>query len=128
MCAALSDGPLIPYICSVQSRCHQRLHLRHIALQPSAPYFTVDWTLNCLWLGLLCIPDPKAPVQCDERQSPGDLNHIDVKTPSSLSAAGSPHYRNPAKRVLDDVGHDRTHAAIDDTTRLAYIEVSLDEQ
>ena len=58
---------------------HQRLHLRHIARLLAAPFSTVARVLNRLGLGRLRILEPKPPVQRYERETPGDLMHIDVK-------------------------------------------------
>ena len=57
---------------------HQRLHLRHIARLLAAPFSTVARTLNRLGLRRLRNLEPKAPVQRYERQTPGDLIHIEV--------------------------------------------------
>jgi transposase-like protein len=58
---------------------HQRLHFRHIARLLAAPISTVARTLSRLGLGRLRNLDPKPPVQRYERETPGDLLHIDVK-------------------------------------------------
>ena len=64
--------------CAVELR-HQRLHLRHIARLLHAPFSTVARALNHLGLGRLRNLETKPPVQRYERQTPGDLIHIDVK-------------------------------------------------
>ncbi len=58
---------------------HQRLHLRHIARLLATPFSTVARVLNRLGLGRLRDLYPKPPVQRYERETPGDLIHIDVK-------------------------------------------------
>jgi len=58
---------------------HQRLHLRHIARLLAAPFSTVARALNRLGLGRLRNLEPKPAVQRYERETPGDLIHIDVK-------------------------------------------------
>jgi transposase len=57
---------------------HRRLHLRHIARLLAAPFSTVARTLNRLGLVRLRNLEPKPPVQRYERETPGDLIHIDV--------------------------------------------------
>jgi len=64
---------------------HQRLHLRHIARLLAAHFSTVVRTLNHLGLGRLRNLEPKAPVQRYERETPGDLIHIDVKKLARLT-------------------------------------------
>lgn len=79
------------------------------------------------------------PAQRYERDRPGELIHIDVKKLGRISAAGA------GKRVIDrgrtvrprqrtdaagarrgTAGWDAVHVAIDDATRLAYVEVLHD--
>ena len=87
---------------------HQRLHLRHIA------------RLRNL--------DPKPPVQRYERERPGDLIHIDVKKLARFRKVGHRITGNRQQGRSAGVGYDRVHVAIDDATRLAYVEVLPDEQ
>jgi transposase InsO family protein len=78
------------------------------------------------------------PAQRYERARPGELIHIDVKKLGRIQGgaghriAGRPR-GNPKRR--DGSGHDRrtvgweyVHVAIDDATRLAYVEVLTDEK
>jgi hypothetical protein len=41
---------------------------------------------------------------------------------------GPPHHRRPATGSFLGVGYDKIHVAVDNTTRLAYVEVLADEQ
>ncbi len=84
--------------------------------------------LNRLALGRLRNLEPKPPVQRYEREHPGDLIHIDVK---KLARFRKARHRIPGNRQQGrsaGVGYDRVHVAIDDATRLAYVEVLADEQ
>jgi transposase InsO family protein len=78
------------------------------------------------------------PAQRYERERPGELIHIDVKKLGRIQGgaghriAGRPR-RNPRKRDLNgvdrsQVGWEYAHVAIDDATRLAYVEVLADEK
>ena len=107
---------------------HQRLHLRHIARLLAAPFSTVARALNRLGLGRLRNLDPKPPVQRYERERPGDLIHIDVKKLARFRKVGHRITGNRQQGRSAGVGYDRVHVAIDDTTRLAYVEVLPDEQ
>ena len=107
---------------------HQRLHLRHIARLLTAPFSTVARALNRLGLGRLRNLEPKAPVQRYERQTPGDLIHIDVKKLARFRKVGHRITGNRQQGRSTGVGYDRVHVAIDDSTRLAYVEVLADEQ
>jgi transposase len=74
-----------------------------------------------------------------ERQRPGELIHIDVKKLGAIKGGagkrvrgGSSHYNrtytDAAGRRRNTVGWDVVHVAIDDATRLAYVEVLPDEK
>jgi len=115
---------------------HQRLHLRHIARLLAAPFSSVARALNRLGLGRLRNLELKPPVQRCERERPGDLIHIDVKKLARHCFAEGFAYRKVGHRITGNrqqgrsagVGYDRVHVAIDDATRLAYVEVLPDEQ
>ena len=107
---------------------HQRLHLRHIARFLAAPFSTVARVLNRLGLGRLRNLEPKPPVQRYERETPGDLIHIDVKKLARFRRVGHRITGNRQQGRSAGVGYDRVHVAIDDATRLAYVEVLADEQ
>jgi transposase InsO family protein len=80
------------------------------------------------------------PAQRYERQRPGELLHIDVKKLGRIQGgAGKRHTggikRNPKRTRVDAAGVERkvigweyVHIAIDDATRLAYVEVLANEQ
>jgi len=107
---------------------HQRLHLRHIARLLQAPFSTVARALSRLGLGRLRNLEPKVPVQSYELARPGDLIHIVI-----MSLA---RFRRVGHRITGDrqqgrsygCGYDKVHVAVDDATRLAYVEVLADEQ
>jgi len=107
---------------------HQRLHLRHIASLLAAPFSTVARVLNRLGLGRLRNLEPKPSVQRYEREHPGDLIHIDVKKLARFRKVGHRITGNRQQCRSTGVGYDRVHVAIDDATRLAYVEVLADEQ
>ena len=106
----------------------ERHHLRHIARLLAAPFSTVARALNRLGLGRLRNLEPKPPVQRYERERPGDLLHIDVKKLARYRKVGHRITGNRQQGRSTGVGYDRIHVAIDDTTRLAYVEVLADDQ
>ena len=71
------------------------------------------------------------PAQRYERACPGELIHIDVKKLGRIGAAGAGH-RFTADRGKGHrsrgAGWEFVHVAIDDATRLAYVEVLSDEK
>jgi transposase InsO family protein len=76
------------------------------------------------------------PAQRYERERPGELLHIDVKKLGRIGPKGAGHRVTGSKRGQANRGPDgkRTagweyvHVAIDDATRLAYVEVLSDEK
>jgi transposase InsO family protein len=81
------------------------------------------------------------PAQRYERQRPGELIHIDVKKLGRIHDGaghrfiGKPGQRNAAGKLTDaagvrrlQVGWEYVHVAIDDATRLAYVEVLANEK
>jgi transposase InsO family protein len=94
----------------------------------AAPFSTVARALNLLGLGRLRNLEPKPPVQGYERETPGDLIHIDVKKLARFREVGHRITGNRQQGRSSGVGYDRVHVAIDDVTRLANGEVLAEEQ
>ncbi|MCT1459289.1 IS481 family transposase [Aestuariimicrobium sp. p3-SID1156] len=68
-----------------------------------------------------------------ERQRPGELIHIDVKKIGKIPDGGGwrLHGRaatSAAKNKRERIGYDYVHAAVDDCSRLAYVEIHDDEK
>jgi transposase InsO family protein len=73
--------------------------------------------------------EPKAPVVRYEHAAPGDLIHIDVKKLGRLGEGGGWRFGGRvAKKRARGIGCDFVHVAIDDHSRLAYVEVHDDER
>ena len=79
------------------------------------------------------------PAQRYERARPGELIHVDVKKLGRIHQGAGKRVtgikRNPRRTRRDAEGHDRNvigwdyvHVAIDDATRLAYVEVLTNEK
>jgi transposase InsO family protein len=78
-------------------------------------------------LGRLSRIDPPEPVRRYQRERPGELIHLDIKKLG--------RFDQPGHRVTGDrrgrnrgAGWDFVHVAVDDATRLAYVEVLADER
>lgn len=72
--------------------------------------------------------NPPEPVRRYERKRPGDLIHLDIKKLGRFEQIGhriTGHHRRKRSRHL---GYDYIHVAIDDHSRLAYVEVLGDEK
>ena len=91
------------------------------------PLSTVGAVLVRNGLGGLPRLRPEEPANSYERPRPGELVHIDVK---KLGRIGRPGHRVNADRSTRSrgVGWEFVHVAVDDATRLAYVEVLDDER
>jgi transposase InsO family protein len=100
----------------------ERLSSPAIARRLSMAVSTVGVILRRLGLGRLSRLDPKPPVVRYERQRPGEMIHLDIKT---LGRIARPSHRVTGNRrdSVEGIGWEHLHVAIDDCSRLAYTEV-----
>jgi transposase InsO family protein len=91
------------------------------------PVSTVSGILTRIGLGKLWRLEPLEPPNRYEKQRPGELVHVDVK---KLGRIGRPGHRVSGDRRIRSrgVGWEYVHVAIDDATRLVYVEVLADEK
>ena len=101
---------------------------------------TVSAVLKRIGLGRLSRLEPPEPIRRYERSRPGELIHIDVKKLGRIKdgaghrVLGRKAGRHNPRRAdgsgvrRQQVGWERVHIAIDDCTRLAYVEVLADEK
>ena len=88
---------------------------------------TVAGHLARLGIGKLERLDPKAPVVRYQRDRPGELVHLDVKKLARFWRTGH-RITGDRRGASDGAGYDFVHVAVDDATRLAYVEVLPDEK
>ena len=89
---------------------------------------TVSRWLKRAGVGRLSHLDPPEPVRRYQRERPGELIHLDIK---KLGRFDRPGHRITGTRTgcrNKGAGWDFVHVAIDDATRLAYVEVLGDER
>ena len=100
-----------------------------IAAALGMPTSTVCAVLQRLGLNRLWKLEPPEPPNRYCRRHPGELIHIDIK---KLGRFDSPGHRVTGRRVgyarNRSAGWEFCHVAIDDTTRLAYVEILDDER
>jgi transposase InsO family protein len=90
---------------------------------------TVCAVLARLGLGRLSRLEPPEPPNRYCRRHPGELIHVDVKKLGRFSHPGLPAARRRGGyRATYRAGWDYCHVAVDDTSRLAYVEVLDDER
>lgn len=130
--AALEDGSSRPLgqprltpaerIATIVGLRRQRLTGRAIAEVLRMPRSTVSAILRRVGLGQLRALDPKPVVQRYEWPHAGDLLHLDIKALGRIRGLG--HRITGDRRTrARGVGWEAAHIAIDDATRLAYVEV-----
>jgi transposase InsO family protein len=88
---------------------------------------TVAGWLTGMGLGRLSAIEPKAPVRRYQRDRPGELIHLDIKKLARFAGVGHRITGN-RRGASQGMGYDFLHVAIDDATRLAYVEVLPDER
>jgi transposase InsO family protein len=110
-----------------------RMTAAEIAETLAMPLSTVSAVLTRIGLGKLSRLEPPESANRYEKQRPGELVHVDVKKLGRIDPDGR-HLRNdPRKPSLRRrgrrrIGWEYVHIAIDDASRLAYVEVLEDEK
>jgi transposase InsO family protein len=104
-----------------------RMSGAEIAETLGMPLSTVSGILTRVGLGKLWRLEPLEPPNRYEKTRPGELVHVDVK---KLGRIGRPGHRVHGDRRSRSrgIGWEYVHVAIDDATRLAYVEVLADEK
>ena len=109
-----------------------RMSAAEIAETLAMPVSTVSGILTRIGLGKLSRLEPAEPANRYEKQRPGELVHVDVKKLGKIArpghrvtgrVSGGSHHRRAY-----DLGWEYVHVAIDDATRLVYVEVLEDEK
>jgi transposase InsO family protein len=104
-----------------------RMSGAEIAETLGMPLSTVSGILTRIGLGKLWRLEPLEPPNRYEKTRPGELVHVDVK---KLGRIGRPGHRVHGDRRSRSrgIGWEYVHVAIDDATRLAYVEVLENEK
>lgn len=100
------------------------------AHRPAAPGTLLHRRQDCQAPGSRTPEEPEAetPVQRYEWERLGGLIHVDVKTLARFRRVGQRITGNRQQGRSYGIGYNKVHAAFDDATRLAYVEVLVDEQ
>jgi transposase InsO family protein len=105
-------------------RC--RLTGREIGRKLRMPRSTVAAILKRAGLSRLRYLDPPEPVVRYEREAPGDLIHLDIKKLGRIAKMGH-RVTGDRRDRTKGAGWEYVHVAIDDASRLAYVEVLANE-
>jgi len=98
-----------------------------IAAQLKRPRSTVALILKRAGLGRLPSVQPFGPVQRYQRERPGELLHFDVKKLGRIAGLIGHRITGDRARQCRGAGWEYVHVAIDDASRVAYVEVLRDE-
>jgi transposase InsO family protein len=105
----------------------RRLVAWEIARQVGVPRSTVSRILRQQGLGRLASLEPREPVRRYERERPGELLHLDTKKLARIQKGPGHRIHGDRSRRVKGAGWENAHAAVDDHTRLAFVEVFPDE-
>ena len=98
-----------------------------IAQRLAMPPATVCAVLKRLGLGRLEALETKPPARRYERQKPGELLHVDVKILGRIGRIGH-RITGDRRGQVRGIGWEYVHVAVDDASRLAYVEVLADQK
>jgi transposase InsO family protein len=108
---------------------HERLSSPAIARRLGRPVSTIGAVLRRHRLGRLSALTPRPPVIRYERDTPGELIHIDIKKLGRIDGIG---HRITGDRTGQSnrrgIGWEFVHVAVDDASRLAYTELLPNER
>lgn len=109
-----------------QLRRH-RMPMRTIARVVGRSVATVSRVLAALGLSSLKALEPKVPVLRYEREAPGELLHMDMKKLGRIVAPGHRITGDPRDHTRG-AGWEVAHVAIDDHSRVGFVQVHPDEK
>lgn len=111
-------------IAQIEALRRQRLSGPQIASALGMPRSSVGAILRRLGLNRLSALEPKPEIVRYERAAPGELIHLDIKSLGRIDGVG---HRITGSRAGQSrnrgIGWDHLHVAVDDASRLAYVEV-----
>lgn len=105
-----------------------RMTAAEIAEALSMPPSTVSAVLRRIGLGKRSALEPFEPPNRYERRHPGELVHIDIKKLGMIGRVGKRILGVGPGRDTPGAGWEFVHVAVDDATRLAYVEVLENEK
>jgi transposase InsO family protein len=124
--ARAHDVAVVEWLCAL--RRELRVGPHRLAWQTGLSRSTIYALLRRRGLSRLDRLEPRPPVIRYERATPGELLHLDTKSLGRITPGGG--HRVHGRRVGDShhgLGWNRVHVAVDDHSRLAYVEELADE-
>ena len=118
-----------PVVGQIEALRRERRTGQQIAAETGVSPATVSRVLRRLGLNKLKALEPVEPVRRYERQTPGEMIHIDIKKLGRFSRTG---HRITGQREGQSstrgVGWESVHVCIDDHSRVAFSEIRPDEK
>jgi transposase len=112
---------------AVRLRCESRMTGEQIGARLQLARSTVAGHFTRLSLGRRAALEPRPPARRYQRARAGELVHFDVKKLARFRHSG--HRVTGQRRGQNSkVGYEFVHVAVDDASRLAYVEVLSDEK
>ncbi len=105
----------------------ERLSQAEIAWKTGIPRSTVSRWLRRWNLGRLPQLAPPEPIRRYEKQHAGELVHLDIKKLGKIAGVGH-RITGDYRRRKPGVGWEFAHVAIDDNSRVAYVEILANER
>jgi transposase InsO family protein len=105
----------------------KRMPMRRIAQVVGRSVATISRILAQLGLSSLKALDPKEPVVRYEHEAPGDLLHMDMKKLGRIAAPGHRVTGDPRDHTRG-AGWEVAHVAIDDHSRVGFVQMHPDEK
>ena len=134
--AALEDAPSTPHqqprrtpdtvIAQIVAARQQRLTGWAIAVRLQQARSTVARVLRRVGLNRLPPVGPAPPIHRYERTRPGELVHLDIKPLARILRPGH-RIHGDRRQTVDGAGYEYVHVAVDDFSRVAYVEVLPDQ-
>src|SRR5687768_13560505 len=115
----------LPLVLGVYGRV--RMTGEELALRLRLPRSTVASHLRRLGLGRLAALEPSEPARRYSRARAGELVHLDIKKLARFRRIGHRITGN-RRQGSEGAGWEFVHVAVDDASRLAYVEVLPDER
>ena len=135
--AALEDASSRPGPAPHQTPARVVTQMRELRVAQGLPAWAIARTLGrprstvSAWLRRLGISRPPArpavPVQRYEWPRPGDLLHVDIKPLAQIRAVGH-RVHGDRRRTVRGAGWEYVHVAVDDHSRVAFVEVLPDQR
>lgn len=98
-----------------------------IAIRLQIPRSTVAAILVRAGLNRLAHLTPRGPVIRYERTRPGELVHLDIKPLARILRVGH-RIHGDRRQVVNGAGYEFAHVAVDDYSRVAYVEILADQR